>query len=316
MPQSSFGARSTASEVVAGHDLSGKTILITGGSTGIGYETARALLSAHADVIIAARDAAKGAEAAQSLQTAYPESQVQFLPLDLGTLASVRETGERFFAHWNTLDVLINNAGIAATPLGYTADGFEQQFATNFLGHYLLTRLLIPALRAAAPARVVSLTSGTHRLSDIHFDDIQYRHRPYDKWEAYAQSKTATVLLAVALTQHEREHGITANAVNPGGVRTGLQDRYLTPEEVRARYYDEAGNLLPSFKTPEQGASTTVWASVAPELEGIGGLYLEDCHQATPYNPEISTLTGYMPYALNADHAERLWTIAEQLVAL
>lgn len=315
MPQSSFGARSTAREVVAGHDLRGKTILITGASSGIGYEAVRALLSAHAEVIIAARDQAKGEQAVQALQTEYPETCVHFLPLDLGLLASVRQTVEHFFAQWNTLDVLINNAGIAATPLGYTPDGFEQQFATNFLGHFLLAQLLLPALRNAAPARVVSLTSGTHRLSDIHFDDIQYHHRPYDKWEAYAQSKTADALLAVALTRHGRSQGITANAVNPGGVLTGLQ-QHLTPEERRARYYDEAGNLLPSFKTPEQGASTTVWASVAPELEGIGGLYLEDCHQAVPYNPEISTLTGYMPYALNADHAEQLWTIAEKLVEL
>jgi NAD(P)-dependent dehydrogenase (short-subunit alcohol dehydrogenase family) len=289
--------------------------LITGASSGIGYEAVRALLSAHAEVIIAARDQAKGEQAVQALHTAYPESQVHFLPLDLGLLASVRQTVEHFFAQWNKLDVLINNAGIAATPLGYTPDGFEQQFATNFLGHFLLAQLLLPALRNAAPARVVSLTSGTHRLSDIHFDDIQYHHRPYDKWEAYAQSKTADALLAVALTQHFGEQGIMANAVNPGGVLTGLQ-QHLTPEERRARYYDEAGNLLPSFKTPEQGASTTVWASVAPELEGIGGLYLEDCHQAVPYNPEISTLTGYMPYALNADHAEQLWTIAEKLVEL
>ncbi len=301
--------------MVAGHDLSGKTILITGASSGIGYEAVRALLSAHAEVIIAARDRAKGEQAVQALQTAYPESQVHFLPLDLGSLASVRQTVEHFFAQWNKLDVLINNAAIAATPLGYTPDGFEQQFATNFLGHFLLAQLLLPALRNAAPARVVSLTSGTHRLSDIHFDDIQYQHRPYDKWEAYAQSKTADALLAVALTRHLATQGITANAVNPGGVLTGLQ-QHLTPEERRARYYDEAGNLLPSFKTPEQGASTTVWASVAAELEGIGGLYLEDCHQGVPYNPEISTLTGYMPYALNADHAEQLWTIAEKLVEL
>jgi NAD(P)-dependent dehydrogenase (short-subunit alcohol dehydrogenase family) len=313
MIQSSFEARSTASEFVAGHDLSGKTIMITGASSGIGYEAARALLSAHAEVLIAARDQVKGEQAVQALHRAYPESQVQFLPLDLGSLASVRQTAERFFARWNKLDVLINNAAIAATPLGYTPDGFEQQFATNFLGHFLFARLLLPALRTVAPARVVSLTSGTHRASDIHFEDIQYRHRPYDKWEAYGQSKTADALLAVALTRHWREQGITANAVNPGGVLTGLQ-QHLSAEERRARYYDAEGKLLPSFKTPEQGAATTVWASVAPELEGIGGLYLEDCHQAIPYDPEISTLTGYMPYALNAEHAEQLWAIAEQLV--
>lgn len=309
-----FHAHSTASEVVAGHDLHGKTILITGGSTGVGYTTAQTLLSAHAEVIIAGRSQANGEQAVQALQADYPGSLVHFLPLDLGSLAAVRQAAEYFFARWNKLDVLINNAAIAAAPLSYTLDGFEQQFATNFLGHFLFTKLLLPALCKAAPARVVILTSGTHRASDIHFDDIQYRHRPYDKWEAYGQSKTAEALLAVALTRHFGAQGIMANAVNPGGIRTGLQDRYLTPEEIRARYYDEAGNLLPSFKTPEQGAATTVWASVAPELEGVGGLYLEDCQQAVLYNPEISTLTGYMPYALDADHAEQLWTIAEQLV--
>ncbi len=313
MPQSSFGAHSTASEVVAGHDLSGKTILITGASSGIGFEAARALLSADAEVIVAARDRAKGAQAIQSLQAEYPASQVHFLPLDLGSLAAVRQAAAHFFARWSRLDVLVNNAAIAATPLGYTPDGFEQQFGTNFLGHYLLAQLLLPALQSAAPARVVSLTSGTHRLSDVDFEDIQYRHRPYEKWEAYAQSKTADALLAVALTRHGDERGVTANAVNPGGVLTGLQ-RHLTEEEKRARYYDAAGNLNPGFKTPEQGAATTVWASVASELGGIGDLYLEDCQRGTPYDPAISTLTGYMPYALDPDHAEQLWTVAQELV--
>jgi NAD(P)-dependent dehydrogenase (short-subunit alcohol dehydrogenase family) len=312
MPQSSFGARSTASDVVAGHDLTGKTIVITGASSGIGYETARTLLSADAEVIIAAHDLAKGVQAVQALQSEHPSSQVHFLPLDLGSLVAVRQAAAQILAEWNKVHVLINNAGIAATPLGYTPDGFEQQFGTNFLGHYLFAQLLLPALRNAVPARVVSLTSGTHRLSDIHFEDINYRHRPYDKWEAYAQSKTADALLAVALTQQEREHGITANAVNPGGVLTGLQ-QHLTQEEKRVRYYDAAGNLNPSFKTPEQGAATSVWASVASELQGIGGLYLEDCHQGVPYDPEVSTVTGYMPYALDADHAEQIWAVAEQL---
>jgi NAD(P)-dependent dehydrogenase (short-subunit alcohol dehydrogenase family) len=222
MIQSSFGALSTTSDVIAGHDLSGKTMLITGASAGIGYETARTLLGAGAEVILAGRSLAKGEQTVQALQRAYPETCVHFLPLDLGKLSSVRQTAKHFFARWNKLDVLINNAAIMATPLGYTPDGYEQQFATNFLGHFLLTQSLFPALRNAVPARVVSLTSGTHRASDIHFDDIHYRHRPYEKWEAYGQSKTADALFAVALTRHFREQGITANAVNPGGVRTGL----------------------------------------------------------------------------------------------
>jgi NAD(P)-dependent dehydrogenase (short-subunit alcohol dehydrogenase family) len=271
------------------------------------------MLSADAEVIVAARDQANGAQAIHSLQAEYPASQVHFLPLDLGSLAAVRQAAAHFFAQWSRLDVLVNNAAIAAMPLGYTPDGFEQQFGTNFLGHYLLAQLLLPALQAAAPTRVVSLSSGTHRLSDVHFEDIQYQHRPYEKWEAYAQSKTADALLAVALTRHGGERGITANAVNPGGVLTGLQ-RHLTEEEKRARYYDASGNLDPGFKTPQQGAATTVWASVASELDGIGGLYLEDCRQGTPYDPSISTLTGYMPYALDPDHAEQLWTVAQELV--
>jgi NAD(P)-dependent dehydrogenase (short-subunit alcohol dehydrogenase family) len=313
MIRSAFGARSIASEVVAGHDLHGKTIMITGGNSGIGYETARTLLAVGAEVILAGRSQTKGEQAIEALRTAYPQSTVHFLPLDLGSLASVRQAVEYFFASWDKLDVLINNAAIAATPLGYTVDGYEQQFATNYLGHFLLAQSLVPALRKAASARVVSLTSGTHRASDIHFDDIHYHHRPYEKWEAYGQSKPADALLAVALTGHFSEQGITANAVNPGGVLTGLQQN-LPLEERRARYYDTEGHLLPSFKTLEQGAATSVWASIAPELEGIGGLYLEDCQQAIPYDPEISTLTGYMPYALSATHAEQLWTISQKLV--
>jgi NAD(P)-dependent dehydrogenase (short-subunit alcohol dehydrogenase family) len=316
MTQSSLGTRSTAREVVAGYDLAGKTVFITGGSAGIGYEVVRALLSAHAEVIIAARDQTRGEQVVWELRTAYPDSQVHFLPLNLASLASVRQTVEQFYTRWNKLDVLINNAAIIAPSLRYTSDGFEQQFATNFLGHFLLAQLLVPALRNGAPARVISVTSTAHNMSDIHFDDIQYRQRPYDKWEAYGQSKTADVLFAVALTQHFREQGITANAVMPGGARTGLQDS-LSYEDMRARgYYDEAGNLNPNFQSPEQCASTIVWASIASELESIGGLYLEACQQATPHDSGVSTGGGwgYLPYALDSEHAEQLWTIAEQLI--
>ena len=311
---SSFHARSTAMEVVAGHDLSGKTVLLTGANSGIGFETARALLSAHAGVIMAVRDKAKGERAAKTLQEAYPETQIHVLALNLSSLASVRQAAEQFLARWTQLDLLINNAGIMATPPGYTVDGFEQQFATNYLGHYLLTRLLLPALQKAAPARIVSLTSRVHQFSDIHFDDIQYHHRPYNKWEAYAQSKTADALLAVALTHHWSGQGITANAVSPGSIRTGLQ-QHLTYEEMRTLgWYDEAGNLISLFKTPEPGAATTVWASVGRELEGIGGLYLADCNEALPVEPGSQDNSGYMPYALNPDHAEHLWTLSHTLV--
>ena len=311
---SPFNARSTAKEVIAGHDLSGKTVLVTGASSGIGLETARALLSAHAEVIIAVRDTTKGEGVAQELRAETPDARVHVLSLDLGSLASVRQAAEQFRAQWNKLDLLINNAGIMATPQGYTPDGFEQQFGTNYLGHYLLTQLLLPAIQKAAPARVVSLSSSGHQRSDIHFDDIQFRHRPYNKWDAYGQSKTATALFAVALTYHTSSQGITSNAVHPGGIRTGLQQN-LTQEEMHALgWYDEAGNLNPVFKTPEQGASTSIWAAVGQELEGIGGLYLEDCHQSTPIALDAPrSSTGYKPYALDPDHAERLWALSSEL---
>jgi NAD(P)-dependent dehydrogenase (short-subunit alcohol dehydrogenase family) len=279
---SPFHAYSTATEVIAGHDLAGKTVIVTGASSGLGIETARALLSAHAEVILAVRDTAKGERVAQALRAATSNTQAHVLALDLGSLAGVRQAAEQFRARWSKLDLLINNAGIMATPQGYTPDGFEQQFGTNHLGHYLLTLLLLPALQAAAPARVVVLSSSGHRFSDVHFDDLQYQHRPYDKWDACGQSKTANALFAVGLTRHFGSQGITANAVNPGGTRTGLQ-QHLTPEEMHALgWIDEAGLVTSRLKTPEQGAAISVWAAVGQELEGIGGRYLEDCQEAAP----------------------------------
>ncbi|HEY0754943.1 MAG TPA: SDR family NAD(P)-dependent oxidoreductase [Ktedonobacteraceae bacterium] len=316
MLQSSIGPQATASEIVAGHDLRGKTLLITGASAGIGYEAARTLLSAHAEVIIAGRSRTNGEQAVQTLRAAYPDEQVHFLLLDLGSLVSVRQAAAQFSAQWNRLDVLINNAAVMATPLGYTSEGFEQQFGINFLGHFLLTRLLLPVLSKAAPARVVSLTSSAHRASDIHFEDIHFEQRPYEKWAAYGQSKTADALLGVALTRHAGEMGITANAVNPGGARTGLQ-QHLSAEEMRARgYYDQEGNLSALFQTTEQAASTTVWASIGDELAGVGGLYLERCQQAPPRTEDMLPGQGYMPYALNPEHAEQIWVLAEKLVGL
>jgi NAD(P)-dependent dehydrogenase (short-subunit alcohol dehydrogenase family) len=316
---SPFNAHSTASEVIAGHDLSGKTALVTGASSGLGVETARTLLAAQAEVILAVRDSAKGERVAQELRAATNNPLAHVLSVDLGSLASVRQAAEQFRSRWSKLHLLINNAGIMATPQGYTPDGFEQQFGTNHLGHYLLTLLLLPALQAATPTRVVVLSSGGHRFSDIHFDDIQYRHRPYDKWEAYGQSKTANALFAVGLTQHYGSQGITANAVNPGGIHTGLQ-QHLSPADLRARgWLDEQGNWNTSnWKSPQQGAATSVWAAVSPQLEGIGARYLEDCQEATTtLDPvRLSSGHGYLPYALDPDRAERLWNVSRDLVGL
>jgi NAD(P)-dependent dehydrogenase (short-subunit alcohol dehydrogenase family) len=313
---SPFNAHSTASEVIAGHDLTGKTALVTGAASGLGIETARALLSANAEVILAVRDTAKGARVAEELRAATNNPRAYLLLVNLGSLACIRLAAEQFYAHWSKLDLLINNAGIMIPAQGYTPDGFEQHFGTNHLGHFLLTTLLLPALQAAAPARVVVLTSSGHFRSDIHFEDIQYRQRPYDRWQAYGQSKTANALFAVGLTRHFGEQGITANAVHPGFIWTGLQ-QHMTQEDMRALgWIDEDGNTsaILNFKTPEQGASTSVWAAVGQELEGIGGRYLEDCQEAALFEPGMPRGHGYQPYALDPDHAERLWTVSQELV--
>jgi len=310
---SPFHARSTALEVVSGHNLSDKTVLITGAGSGIGFETARALLTAGAEVVLAIRNLDKGAEVARTLREATKNERVHVLQIDLGSLSSVREAAQQFLKQWSQLHILINNAGVMATPQEYTPDGFERQFGTNHLGHFLLATLLLPALRAGAPARVVALSSSGHRRSDIHFEDIQYRTRPYNKWDAYGQSKTADALFAVGLTKHFAHEGIIANAVHQGGIHTELQ-RYIPQEEWRALgWIDEHGNINPVFKTTEQGASTSVWAAVGPELNGVGGLYLEDCQEAFPFDP-ANPYAGYKPYALNPEHAEQLWTVSQELV--
>lgn len=305
---SPFNAQSTAAEVIAGHDLSGKTALVTGASSGVGIETARALLQAGAEVILAVRNREKGESVARELRIATKNAQAHVLEIDLGSLASVRQAAEQFNKRWPKLDLLINNAGILAMQQSYTPEGFELHFGTNHLGHYLLTCLLLPSLLVAAPARVVVLSSSGHRRSDIHFDDINYRQRPYDGWEAYGQSKTANALFAVGLTRYYGSRGITANAVHPGAIFGGMI-QHLSQEALRASgWIDEQGHWTSfmNWKTPEQGAATSIWAAVGQELEGIGGRYLEDCHEATPYQP----------YALDPKRAERLWTLSQEMVGL
>jgi len=314
---SPFHAQSTASEVIAGHDLTGKTALVTGASSGIGIETARALLAAHAAVILAVRDPAKGESVAQTLREATRNAHTHVVTLDLGSLASVRAAAEQCRARWPTLDILINNAGVMATPQGTTRNGFEVQFGTNHLGHFLLTLLLLPALQAAAPARVVALSSSAHRHSDIHFDDIQYRRRPYDKWEAYGQSKTANALFAVGLTQRFGSHGVTANAVNPGGTHTGLQQHLSHDDLLALGWIDQDGRETSNFKTPAQGAATSIWAATGDALDRIGGRYLEDCQEAAPVDPAAPWPGhGYRPYALDPEYADRLWAVSDELVGL
>ena len=308
---SAFTREATALDVVAGHDLSGRTAVITGGASGIGLETTRALLAAGARVLVAVRDPARAAEALAGLE-ARP-GQLDVTELDLASLASVRAAAGRLLASTPQLHLLVNNAGTMATPFGQTTDGFETQFGTNHLGHFLFTTLLMPALLAAAPARVVALTSIGHRRSDVHLDDPNYRARPYEKWEAYGQSKTANSLFAVELTRRYGAQGVTANAVHPGGIMTNLQRFLPREEQIAMGWMDEQGNLNPGFKTPEQGAATSVWAAVGSELDGIGGLYLEDVGEALPFDP-ARPFTGYQPYARDPQTAQALWTLSEDLV--
>jgi len=312
--RSSFDETTTAAEVVRGMNLEGKVALVTGGAAGIGLEIVRALAQAGAEVFIGDIDVAACERAAADICGGNPHVRVSAARLDLGDLASVRDFASSFLATRPTLDILINNAGIMAPPLGYTRSGHELQFGINYLGHYALSTALLPALAKASAARVVSVSSIGHRRADINFDDIDYRTRPYDRWEAYGQSKTACALLAVAITDTQRERGITANAVNPGGSMTGLQ-RYLTQEELRALgWLDEHGNVLARWRSPAQCAATSVWAATGAELAGIGGRYLENCNEAEPWQRE-KPMQGFMPHALSRDNALRLWELSQRLVA-
>jgi NAD(P)-dependent dehydrogenase (short-subunit alcohol dehydrogenase family) len=306
-----FGFSSTAAEVAAGIDLSGKNVVITGAASGIGVETARALATTGADVTLAVRDQAAGQRTAADITATTGNANVHVAHLDL----SDRSTGAAFAAAWGSkpLHILINNAGVMATPLTRTPEGWEIQFATNHLGHFALALALHDALAAAGGARIVSLSSVGHRRSPVVFEDIHFENRPYDPWAAYGQSKTSNVLFAVGATARWSSEGILANAVHPGGIMTNLQ-RHMSEESIRSRgWVRDDGALPPGFKTPEQGASTSTLLAVSPLLNGIGGRYFEDCHEA-----EVDTATpptfGVAAYALDAGNADRLWDESLRLV--
>ena len=300
-------ANSTTDDVLRGVDLSGKRVLVTGASGGLGRETARALAAAGATVVLAARSVEKTHAAVLSIREQLPAAALESLQLDLASLASVRRFAASFLSVHDRLDLLINNAGVMATPFGHTADGFELQLGTNHLGHFLLTGLLAPAVLAAAPSRIVNLTSGGHLISDIHWDDPNFAQHPYEKWTAYGQSKTANVLFTVELERRLGARGMHAFAVHPGMIKTDL-GRHLTRDDFAALQTmaesapGEGG--LPPFKSIPQGAATTVWAATAPELAGHGGTYLADC----------AISSEHAAWATDADAAQRLWTLSERLV--
>ncbi len=307
-----FDSQSTTDQVLDGSDLRGKVAIVTGASGGLGAETARALAAHGAAVTLTARDTVKAEQVAETIRTAQPGAKLTVRALSLDRPDSVRDFAKSWLAENRALHLLLNNAGVMACPLARTAEGWEMQFATNHLGHFLLTALLAPALRAAGGARVANTSSGGHRMSGVVFEDIHFERRPYDKWVSYGQAKSANVLHAVELDRRLAPHGVRAFGVHPGMIVTEL-GRHLTREDIEqltARAKDRAGSGLASWKTPQQGAATQCWAVTAPELAGRGGLYLEDC-QISGTTPPPGSL-GAEGWALDPEAAKRLWSVSEE----
>ncbi|MDT7799112.1 MAG: hypothetical protein QOI78_2545 [Actinomycetota bacterium] len=306
---SGFGATTTAAEAVAGIDLTGKLAVVTGGYSGIGLAATRALTGAGAHVVVPARRRETAEQALEGL------TGVEVGELDLGDLESVRAFAERFLATGRRIDLLITNAGIMACPETRVGPGWEAQFATNHLGHFALVNRLWPAV--AEGARVVALSSRGHHNSPIRWDDVMFTEG-YDKWAAYGQAKTANVLFAVQLDKLAAAKDVHAFALHPGGIMTPLQRHLSRAEMVERGWMDEAGTMLVEFKTPEQGAATTVWAATSPQLAGLGGLYLEDCDVAelSPEDADGLSPSGVRRYAVDPEQAERLWTLSAQLTGV
>jgi NAD(P)-dependent dehydrogenase (short-subunit alcohol dehydrogenase family) len=303
-----FGFTSTAAEVIAGVDLSGKRAIVTGASSGIGVETARALAAAGSAVTLAVRNTAAGDRVAADIQASTGNDAVTVGALDLSDLTSVRA----FTESWSgPLDILVNNAGVMAIQeLTMSPSGHEMQFATNHLGHFALAYWLHDSLAAAGSARIVSVSSGGHLRCPVVFDDIDYRFRDYDPFGAYGQSKTANVLFAVEATRRWADDGITANALMPGGIATPLQ-RHLPPHYA-AEALERFRAAGTDFKTVEQGAATSVLLAASPLLDGIGGRYFEDCNEAVRVDRRGAPgQGGVAPYALDPVNAQRLWELSE-----
>lgn len=304
---SGFGHRTTAREVLAGRRLDGQTAIVTGGYSGLGLETTRALAQAGATVIVPARSPEKARAALAGIARVEQEA------LDLADPASIDAFAQRFLGARRPLHILINNAAIMACPLTRDARGYEAQLATNHLGHFQLTARLWPALAATDGARVVSLSSIGHRRSGVNLDDPHFERSPYDKWEAYGRAKSANSLFAVGLDARGEPHGVRSFAVHPGGIMTDLQ-RFMPEEEKRAMgWIDEQGRVNERFKTTEQGAATSVWCATSRQLDGQGGVYCEDCDIAKALPPDAQTFDGVRPWATDHAIADRLWDASEKL---
>jgi NAD(P)-dependent dehydrogenase (short-subunit alcohol dehydrogenase family) len=306
-----FDATSTTDDVLAGVDLTGRHVLVTGASTGLGEETTRALAAHGARVTMAVRDVARGRGAADRVCAAVPDATVTLAELDLASLASVRAFAAAFRAEHDHLDALVNNAGVMACPRASTADGFELQIGTNHVGHFLLATELIDLVGEGG--RVIALSSAGHRFGDVDLDDPNFERREYEPWVAYGRSKTANALFAVEADRRLRERGAHAYSLHPGGIMTEL-GRHLTEETIGTLSASIPADQPMAWKTIPQGAATTVWAVTAPELEAHGGAYLEDCHVADRNDAEGSR-GGVRSYAIDPDRAAALWARSEEWVA-
>lgn len=309
---SRFSATSTTDEVLDGVDLTGQRFLVTGVSAGLGVETTRTLLEHGASVVGTARDLAKADRALEGVRASIqPGASLEVVEVDLASLASVRRGADALLAKADQFDAVIANAGVMACPQGTTQDGFETQFGTNHLGHFVFVNRVIPLIKS--PGRIVLLSSAAHRRSNVNLEDPGFATTEYDPWMAYGRSKTANVLFGVALDKRLRERGIRATALHPGGIQTEL-GRHVTPELISTMRAaaTPAGAPQMQFKTIPQGAATTVWAACVASPEEIGGRFLEDCNVASIN--QTDSLGGVQAYALDADTAEALWTLSEQMV--
>lgn len=312
--ETGFGSKPEASEVMSGIDLSGKVALVTGGYSGIGVETVRALTDAGAKVFVPSRDVDR---AVNNLDGIIPADQIGFM--DLADLPSVKRFGETFTGNHAKIDLAIFNAGVMACPLGRTQQGLEWQLGVNHVGHFTLLQTLLSSLRAAGSARLITLSSIAHRMSPVRFEDMNYEHRDYDKWQAYGQAKSAQSLMAVELDRREKDNGIRALSVHPGGIFTPLQRHLGNAEMAEFGWTDTDGRPSPVaeklFKTTTQGCATSLWAATAAKLDTVGGVYCEDCNVSEVVPDDSNAFTGVRQWAIDTDTAERTWKETEALIA-
>ena len=311
-----FGATSTTDEVLQGINLTGKLVLVTGVSAGLGVETARTLAAHGAQVVGAARDLSKAQAATEQVRAqATSGGSLELVQLDLASLDSVRRCADGLLAVGKSLDLIIANAGVMACPQGKTVDGFETQFGTNHLGHFVLVNRIASLLKAGS--RLVNLSSAGHRYADVDLQDPNFEHTPYVEFTAYGRSKTANVLFAVEFDRRHQARGVRATAVHPGGIRTELS-RHLTPamlEKLVAQINASQPKGAPpfSYKSIPQGAATSVWAACVADAAAVGARYCEDCHVAE-IAPAPGIRAGVQPYALDPQHAQALWQKSEEMV--